>query len=197
VAPRLIGTAWDSLRTTWTSMAAAFSDGHVLEGLGGIVQLLLLVLPLAGIIYLFWMLGARFVRGWRATKGRPAARSLLSVTGIAFLVFVALAWRPAPDRYTPIRPDEQWTLPAVAAAAAGVPTGEANLGTIARDPVAGTGGDTAVTAGTSLAPSPSLVSPTPSTSPTPSPSPSPSPSVSPSSTTSVTPAPSPSGSVIP
>jgi putative peptide zinc metalloprotease protein len=195
VAPRLIGTAWDSLRTTWTSMAAAFSDGRVLMGLGGIVQLLLLVLPLAGILYLFWMLGARFVRGWRATKGRPAARSLLSVTGIAFLVFVVLAWRPAPDRYTPIRPDELWTLPAVAAAAASVPTGEANLGTIARDPVAGASGDTPLTAGTSPAPSPSVVSPSPSTSPTSSPSASP--SVSPSSTTSVTPTPSPSASVVP
>jgi putative peptide zinc metalloprotease protein len=190
VAPRLVATAWDSIRSTWTSMAAAFSAGHVLEGLGGIVQLLLLVLPLAGIVYLFWMLGVRFLRGWRATKGRPAARSMLSLTGVAFLVFVTLAWRPAPDRYSPIRPDEQWTLPAVAATAASVPTGEANLSTIdVRDPLAGTARDP-VPSGTSPAPSPSAVSPGPSASPTASPSS----SVSTSPTTSVTPTPSPSAS---
>jgi putative peptide zinc metalloprotease protein len=194
VAPRLIGTAWDSIRATWTSMAAAFSDGRVLEGLGGIVQVLLLILPLAGVFYLFWMLGARFVRGWQATKGRPAARSMLSLSGVAFLIFLTFAWRPAPDRYSPIRPDEQWTLPAVATAAASVPTGEANLSSIdVRDPVAGTAGDSPVAPGTSPAPSSSAVTPSPSASPTQSPSP----SDSPSPTTSLTPTPSPSESVGP
>jgi putative peptide zinc metalloprotease protein len=195
VAPRLMATAWDSIRATWTSMAAAFSDGHVLEGLGGIVQLLLLILPLAGIIYLFWMLGGRFVRGWRATKGHPAARSLLSLTGVAFLIFLSVAWRPESDRYTPIRSDEQWTLPAVAAAAVRVPTGGPSMGTIdPMVPAAGTAGSGApVTDGTSPAPSPSGVTPSPSTSATPSPSP----SVSPSPTASLTPSPSPSASVVP
>jgi putative peptide zinc metalloprotease protein len=194
VAPRLLGTAWDSIRTTWASMAAAFSDGRVLEGLGGVVQVLLLILPLGGIAYLFWMLGVRFVRGWRATKGRPAARSLLSLTGVGFLIFLLFAWRPAPDRYSPIRPDEQWTLPAMAAAAASVPTGEANLNRIdARDPGAGTAGGTPVTPATSPAPSPSAVTPSASASPTASPSS----SVSPSPTTSLTPTPSPSASVVP
>jgi putative peptide zinc metalloprotease protein len=188
VAPRLIGTAWDAMRKIWTSMGAAFSDGRWLEGIGGVVQLLLLVLPLAGIAYLFWMLGLRFVRGWRATTGRPVARGLLSLLGLAFLVFVTLAWWPEGDRFEPIRSDEQWTLPSVATAAAGVALG-GTPGTIdladpttdptadpAADPTAETpqgSGSPAVDAGASPVPSPSTVtSLSPSASPIPSASPS-------------------------
>jgi putative peptide zinc metalloprotease protein len=193
VTPRLIGTAWDSMRSTWSSSAKAFSTGGWVEGLGGIVQLLLLIVPLAGIAYLFWMLAVRFVRGWRATKGRPAARSLLSVTGVAFLTFVTLAWWPDGDRYTPIQPDEQWTLPAVAAAAASVPVGGEGLSaTQLDDPAAeDPGGGPVISGDTSSAPSPTeAVSPSPSGSATAEPSPSP--SVSPTVTPTLSPSPSPS-----
>jgi putative peptide zinc metalloprotease protein len=200
VAPRLIGTAWDSMRSTWSSLTTAFSDGRWLEGIGGVVQLLLLVLPLAGIAYLFWMLGVRFVRGWRATTGRPVARGLLSLAGVAFLVFLTFAWWPEGGRFEPIRRDEQWTLPSVATAAASVPFGQTEPGMIDRvlpadeTAVNGTaeGSDSTVDPSTSPVPSPSA---SPSVSPVPSGSPSA--TSSPSPTTSTTPSISPSASVVP
>jgi putative peptide zinc metalloprotease protein len=185
VTPRLLGTAWDSMREIWTRASGAFADGRWLEGVGAVVQLVLLVLPLAGIAYLFWLLGVRFVRGWRATKGRPAARGMLSLTGVAFLAFVTLAWWPEGARYASIRPDERWTLPVVAAAAADVPFG--------RD------GSTRVELGRPSDPSSAGAEGTGTASPSaapagtsPSPSPSPSPSASPSVTASPTPSASPS-----
>jgi putative peptide zinc metalloprotease protein len=199
VTPRLFGTALDSLTAIWQPMTVAFADGRWLAGLAGIVQILVLVLPLAGIVYLFWMLGVRFVRGWRDTKGRPVARSMLSVTGIAALVLLALAWWPEPRRYEPIRADEQWVLPTALDAVRG---GDPD------DPVAGSDPDLGVPTGdASVVPTPGAsptttpgvgASPSPSTAPTASASPSPSPtgtrSVTPSPTsTSPTTSPSPPG----
>jgi putative peptide zinc metalloprotease protein len=195
VAPRLVGTAWDSMRSSWDTMAVALSDGSWLEAIGRILQLLLLLLPLAGIAYLFWMLAARFVQGWRTTKGRPVARSLLSTAGVAFLLFVALTWWPVPGRFAPIQEDEQWTLPTVVGAVATVPMGAGGLSGTDADSSAGadpraplstnTGGispspTAEVTSSTSTTPEPT-VSPTTSTSPSISPTPtataSPTPSV--------------------
>lgn len=191
VAPRLLGTAWDSMRENWTVMSAAWADGRWIEGLTGILQLLLLILPIAGIAYLFWMLGARFVRGWRETKGRPLARSMLSVTGAAFLVFVALAWWPGAQKYEPIQPGERWTVPAVVAAAATVPSGAEGIALIdvgaspagnGQQPAAAV--DEGILPSASPSPSVTQTSPSPSTS---SASPSVSPSTSPAVSSSVSP----------
>jgi putative peptide zinc metalloprotease protein len=196
VTPRLVGTAWDSLISIWNPMTAAFSEGRWIEGVYGAVQLLVLLLPLAGIVYMFWMLGVRFVRGWRETKGRPVARGMLSVVGAAFLALVTLAWWPDPARYTPIQRGERWTVPAIVSAAATLPTGGAGIERIGVQG-ATAGGMTSVTPGAgTVAPSPSPSA----TDATPSPSPSaesPSSSVSPSPTVSATPTPSPSSSVVP
>jgi hypothetical protein len=195
VAPRLLGTAWDSMRANWTVMSAAWAEGRWIEGLTGILQLLLLILPIVGIAYLFWMMGARFVRGWRETKGRPLARSMLSVTGAAFLVFVALAWWPEAQKYEPIQPGERWTVPAVVAAAATVPSGAEGIALIdVEASPAGSGQQPAEVDGEilpSASPSPSVTQ----TSPSPSPStvsPSVSPSASPVVSSSVSPTTSPS-----
>jgi len=187
VTPRLLGTAWDSVREIWTRATGAFSDERWLEGVGAVVQLLLLVLPLAGIAYLFWMLGVRFVRGWRATKGRPAARGMLSLTGIAFLAFVTLAWWPDETRYAPIRPGERWTLPVVAAAATDVPLG--GTGSTRIDPGRSVDPSSAGAGGTGVV-SPSA--PPGGTSTSLSATPTPSPTASPSVTASPTPSASPS-----
>jgi putative peptide zinc metalloprotease protein len=195
VAPRLLGTAWDSMRSNWTVMTGAWTDGRWIEGLTGILQLLLLILPIAGIVYLFWMLGARFVRGWRETKGRPLARSMLSVTGAAFLVFIALAWWPEAQKYEPIQPGERWTVPAVVAAAATVPFGAEGIALIdVGTSLAGTGQqpaevDEGILPSASPSPSVTQTSPSPSTSTA---SPSVSPSTSPVVSSSVSPTTSPS-----
>jgi putative peptide zinc metalloprotease protein len=192
VTPRLVGTAGDSMRSIWDPMAAAFSGGRWIEGVYGVVQLLVLVLPMAGILYMFWMLGARFVRGWRETKGSPVARGMLSVVGAAFLALVALAWWPNPDRYTPIQENERWTLPTLVSAAASLPAGGEGIERIgAQDPGTQPAAGGSVAGGTVPATSPS-----PGASATPSPSPSatmsPSASVSPSPTLSPSPTASPS-----
>ena len=195
--PRLFGTALDSLTAIWQPTSAAFAEGRWLAGLAGVVQVLVLVLPLAGIVYLFWMLGVRFVRGWRDTKGRPLARSMLSVTGIAALALLAFAWWPDPRRYEPIRADEQWVLSTVLDAVNGggpddeIAGADLDLEVPGAGPSASPRPDTSATAPSAGAsPSPSTI-PTASASSTPSPSsttatptPTPTPTPSPTSPTS-------------
>jgi putative peptide zinc metalloprotease protein len=176
VTPRLFGTALDSLTAIWQPTSAAFAEGRWLAGLAGVVQVLVLVLPLAGIVYLFWMLGVRFVRGWRDTKGRPVARSMLSVTGIAALALLAFAWWPDPRRYEPIRADEQWVLPtALDAVSRGGPNDVVGADLDPEVPGGGPSASPRPDTTSTTAPSASA-SPSPSTSPTASASPTPSPS---------------------
>ena len=190
--PRIVGTAWDSFRSIWQPMTAAFGGGKWLEGLNGMVQLLLLILPMAGILYLFVMLGVRFVRGWRVTKGRPVARSMLSVTGAAILTFIALAWWPnPPDRYRPIQQGERWTAPAFVAAAASLPGGGPGLGS--SDPTAAGNTQPTSSRGTASQTDPSP-SPTVTGTVTPSASASTSPSATPTPTPTLTPTLSPTSS---
>jgi putative peptide zinc metalloprotease protein len=195
VTPRLFGTAFDSMASIWNPMVSDFGSGRSVQGAAGVVQLLVLILPLAGIVYLFSMLAVRFVRGWRDTKGRPVARGMLSVTGLAVVAFVAFAWWPEPSRYTPIQEDEQWTLPQVVAAAAQVSTGGGGTVLLPNDHAPGSG--PIVTDGTTEpSPSPGSTSttgtdPSPSPSSSPSPTPSPSPTVSPSPSPSQSPSPTP------
>jgi putative peptide zinc metalloprotease protein len=194
--PRIIGTAWDSFRGTWDRTSVAFGDGRWLVGMAGIVQFLLLILPLAGILYLFVMFGVRFVRGWRDTKGRPVARSMLSLTGVAFLTFVALAWWPdPPSRYRPIEEGEQWTVPEFASALVALPSGGEGIGVTGVDTSesgAPTADQTPIGTGSGTTSSSPTPSPSADPSPTPSPSASTSPSVTPSPTASVSPTVSPS-----
>ena len=108
--PRILGTGWDSLRQQFNATTRAFGAGEALSGVAGILQVLLVVLPLAAIILMLVRLGQRSAAGlWRRTEGRPIQR--LGALGLASgaLVLLAMAWIPS-DNYEPIREGERGTL---------------------------------------------------------------------------------------
>jgi hypothetical protein len=91
------------------------------------VQLVVLIIPIAGIVLMLLKVGAGGVRyGWRKTDGRPVRRALFSGAVFAVLGLLLFAWVPA-DNYHPIRPGERGTVGEGVAAARRLPTGKGPL----------------------------------------------------------------------
>ena len=125
--PRILATAWDSLLVQWDTLGRALGEGKWLDVVAGAVQVLALVLPIAGLVYTFARLGRRVVGGaWRRTEGSPAGRGALVVGVAALAGLAAFTWYPDGD-YRPLQPGERLTLPQVVSSVADVPTGRPGL----------------------------------------------------------------------
>jgi putative peptide zinc metalloprotease protein len=125
--PRIIGTAWDSGRAQMDSATAAFGDGDVLQGISGVLQLIVLVIPVAGIVLMLCKMASAVVRGgWQRTQGRPVRRACFTA-GVALVIgLLMFAWVPR-DNYEPIRPGERGTVGEGVAAVRRLPKGDAPL----------------------------------------------------------------------
>jgi putative peptide zinc metalloprotease protein len=125
--PRIFATAWDSLGKQRTAVSKAMGKGDVLLAGVGILQSLILILPLLGIVLSFGRLGRRLAtKGWKATEGSPPARLALCAVTIAAVGALAWTWLPNGD-YKPIGPHERGTLSEGVAAVAHVATGKPSL----------------------------------------------------------------------
>jgi putative peptide zinc metalloprotease protein len=125
--PRIFATAWDSLGKQYDTVTTALGEGNVLVAGVGILQSLILVLPLLGIVLSFGRLGRRLgTKGWKATEGSPVARLALCAVTVAAVGGLAYTWLPNGD-YTPIGPHERGTLSEGVAAVAHVATGKPSL----------------------------------------------------------------------
>jgi putative peptide zinc metalloprotease protein len=125
--PRIIGTAWDSGRAQMDAASAAFGDGDILQGISAVLQLIVLVIPVAGIVLMLWKMGSGLLRtGWRHTDGRPVQRVLFSSAVAAAIALLMFSWLPA-DNYDPIRPGERGTVADGVAAVRRLPQGDAPL----------------------------------------------------------------------
>jgi hypothetical protein len=56
---------WDALLQGGPAVADAALDGHTAAAVLGAIQLVLLVLPWAGAILIFWMMGRQLIRAVR------------------------------------------------------------------------------------------------------------------------------------
>jgi putative peptide zinc metalloprotease protein len=125
--PRIVATAWDSLGKQYDTVTEGFGHGDFLGAGIGIVQALILVLPLLGITLSFGRLGRRMaVKGWKATEGSAVARLALCAVTAAAVGGLAYTWLPNGD-YTPIRRGERGTLGEGLRAVAKVPTGRPSV----------------------------------------------------------------------
>jgi putative peptide zinc metalloprotease protein len=125
--PRIFATAWDSLGKQSDAVTKALGKGNVLVAGVGILQSLILILPLLGIVLSFGRLGRRLgTKGWKATEGSPVARFALCAVTVAAVGGLAYTWLPNGD-YTPIGPHERGTLTEGVAAVAHVATGKPSL----------------------------------------------------------------------
>ena len=128
--PRLLGTAWASLRLQAGLLADAFADGDVLGVLYRVLGIVAVVVPLLGIGYVLLRLVRTTVSGvWRRTEGHPARRGLAVVLAAALVAGLAWAWWPTDDRYRPVRAWEGGTLLDAVPASSSAALGEGGPGT--------------------------------------------------------------------
>src|SRR5437588_1235663 len=94
-APRIVSTAWDSFFVQYHKVQHAFSGGSALTGTIGILQMLILILPVLGIAATCWMVFRR-VSGavWTRTEGMPSARIAYGVVSSAGIAALAYVWWP-------------------------------------------------------------------------------------------------------
>jgi len=126
-APRAFATGYDSLAVHYARLGPDFSDGRIGKGALNIVEMLILLLPLAGITYTISRIAKRMGSGaWNWSAAHPARRGGLALGTAAAVGFVAFLWWPNDD-YRPIQPGEKGTLVSAVASLPKVPTGRAAL----------------------------------------------------------------------
>ncbi|HEX2040284.1 MAG TPA: hypothetical protein VHF47_11205 [Acidimicrobiales bacterium] len=125
--PRMLGTAWDSMGEQAGRIGDAFDKGDTLGGVTGILQALVLALPVTAIVLMLVRLGMRTVKGvWRRTEGRPFARTGALAVAAVVVAALAFAWVPR-ENYEPIREGERGTLFEGASAVRRLPSGDGPL----------------------------------------------------------------------
>ncbi|WP_372791014.1 hypothetical protein [Paraconexibacter sp.] len=126
-APRAFATGYDSFLLHTSRADRYFSAGDVGEGLLNVVQTLVLVLPLAGMVYSVSRVGRRVGEGaWSWSAAAPARRGGLVLGTVAASALAALAWWPNGD-YRPIQRQERGTLVSAVRSLTAVPSGRAAL----------------------------------------------------------------------
>jgi putative peptide zinc metalloprotease protein len=174
-APRIFATGWSSFRAQLHHVSATFHSGDVGMTVWSGFQLVVLLLPAAGIVYTTTRISRRVARkGWQWSSGRPGRQLVLILSTLAVIGVLAYVWSPPSETFRPIGPRERWTV--------------ADVGRGIIEAVTHTGGGGTFGLPSSVFP----VVPVPAVSPSPSPSASslPSPAPSPSSSPSVSPSPS-------
>jgi putative peptide zinc metalloprotease protein len=126
-APRVFATGWDSFWLHWDRVGPHFSGGETARGAMSVFQMLVLVLPAAGLIYTTSRVGFRAGSfGWRWSDGNPRRRAtLLAGTAAAASLAAFLLWPHG--AYRPIQPYEKGTLVGAVRQLDDLPSGRASL----------------------------------------------------------------------
>jgi putative peptide zinc metalloprotease protein len=121
--PRIFATTWDSAVVQYHAIGGGGALGAPYHGF----EMVILLLPAAGIALTFWQLGKRiFVGLWSFTDGRPVGRALVGALATASVAFAAFSLLPKGE-YKPIQPGERGTLVGAIDQVKAVPTGRPAL----------------------------------------------------------------------
>jgi putative peptide zinc metalloprotease protein len=125
--PRIVSTAWDAFFVQYHKVTLDLSGGRAFSGSFGILQMLILLLPAAGLVVTFARTALRLGTGvWTKTEGHDAARAVSLLAGAAAVAGLAFMWWPNGD-YKPIQRSERGTIRGALDQFVGVPTGRASL----------------------------------------------------------------------
>jgi putative peptide zinc metalloprotease protein len=109
--PRLIGTAWWSLKGQWTKLSTTFGDADLPAVAVSLLSILALIVPVAGMTYIVVRSARRMSdKVWRATADRPGRRMAAHVTALAVIAALGFVWWPHGDNYRPVEAYERGTL---------------------------------------------------------------------------------------
>ncbi|MFF7984613.1 hypothetical protein ACFZDK_36800 [Streptomyces sp. NPDC007901] len=115
--PRILTTMTRSLTEQLLGTGSAFVDGKIVEGLVGTIGSVMLLCPMAGVVYLSVKIGGRIIRAAkRTTAGRPRLRLAICALALAGLTGLSYAWmsgvtpKPLPKQ-PPIAPILQPGVP--------------------------------------------------------------------------------------
>ena len=126
-APRIVATAYDSLGVLGDKFSSALDDGKIVNVAANGLQMVALVLPVAGMTATSGRLGRRAVGGaWRWSDGDPVRRGALTVLLAGGFALAAFTWWPNGE-YRPIQPGEKGTLASGVEAIGAVPSGRPAL----------------------------------------------------------------------
>jgi putative peptide zinc metalloprotease protein len=126
-APRILSTAYDSFFVQYHKVQHAFNGGSMLHGAIGILQMLILILPVLGIAATFWMVLRRVTGAvWARTEDKPAVRGAYAVAVASAAAFLGYIWWPNGD-YRPIQRGERGTLTGGIRELSAVPSGRPAL----------------------------------------------------------------------
>ena len=126
-APRVLATGWDSFWLHWDRVGPYFTAGQTALGAMSVFQMVVLVLPTAGLAYTTTRVGYRAGSfGWRWSDGSPTRRTaLLAGTAAAAGLAAFLLWPHG--AYRPIQPYEKGTLIGAVRQLDDVPSGRPSL----------------------------------------------------------------------
>lgn len=182
-APRIIGTAWESISILGVGAVSALGHADALGASLAALQMLLLGIPTVGLVASFGMSGKQLAGYvWKNTEGKPLRRATSMCIAAMLGVLLLLSWIPPAQKFRPIEPGERGTVQAGAVDILPQPVQRA-LPPALKDPLPLP----------NVSPTPiNGATPAPSGSPSPGSSPPASPSASPSGSPPASPAPSPS-----
>ncbi|MGW4561892.1 hypothetical protein ACWEN3_05605 [Streptomyces sp. NPDC004561] len=91
--PRILTTMVRSLTEQILGTGSAFAHGQIVAGLVGVIGTVMLLCPMAGVVYLSVKIGGRLFRAAnRATAGRPGLRLAVCALALAGLTGLSYAW---------------------------------------------------------------------------------------------------------
>jgi putative peptide zinc metalloprotease protein len=126
-APRILATAYDALLLQFHKVHHDFAGGSGFDGAFHVLQIVVLLLPAAGLIVTLLRASIRLARGvWTKTEGNPGGRLASVVVGAGLLALVGWLWYPKGD-YRPIQRGERGTLSGAVQQFAAIPTGRPAL----------------------------------------------------------------------
>lgn len=125
--PRMIATAYDSFFVQYDKVSSAFSDGKAAKMAAGSIQMVALLLPVAGLTYSFGRLGKNLgTAAWTRSEGKPALRAAYAGVVLAAIGLTTFILWPNGD-YKPIQPGERGTIQGGLKAIEDIPSGRPGL----------------------------------------------------------------------
>jgi putative peptide zinc metalloprotease protein len=96
--PFILAITWDSFLALYDEGSDALRDGRVVDGVEALLQIVLLVIPVAGMALLYWILGKKLGKAvWNRAKVKPVLRPGIAVAAVVAVGVAFLVWRPNDD----------------------------------------------------------------------------------------------------